>query len=82
MYNTVLFRQRYASMGISRVGSDTMVVVERRIRTFVIANETYPLMRTIPSLKEKTMFAGISAIAIAIAALAGEYYVVALTQEH
>nr|DAW92226.1 MAG TPA: hypothetical protein [Bacteriophage sp.] len=39
-------------------------------------------MRTIPSLKEKTMFAGISAIAIAITALAGEYYVVALTQEH
>jgi hypothetical protein len=39
-------------------------------------------MRTIPSLKEKTMFAGISAIAIAIAALAGEYYVVALTQKH
>jgi hypothetical protein len=37
-------------------------------------------MRTIPSLKEKTMFAAISAIAIA--ALAGEYYVVALTQEH
>lgn len=49
---------------------------------FVIANETYPLMRTIPSLKEKTMFAGIFAIAIATAALAGEYYVVALTQEH
>jgi hypothetical protein len=48
----------------------------------LIANETYPLMRTIPSLKEKTMFAGITAIAIAIAALAGEYYVVALTQEH
>lgn len=49
---------------------------------FAVANETYPLMRTIPSLKEKTMFAAISAIAIAIAALAGEYYVVALTQEH
>jgi hypothetical protein len=49
---------------------------------FAVANETYPLMRTIPSLKEKTMFAGISAIAIAIVALAGEYYVVALTQEH
>ena len=49
---------------------------------FAVANETCPLMRTIPSLKEKTMFAGISAIAIAIAALAGEYYVVALTQEH
>ena len=49
---------------------------------FADANETYPLMRTIPSLKEKTMFAGITAIAIAIAALAGEYYVVALTQEH
>jgi hypothetical protein len=49
---------------------------------FAVANETYPLMRTIPSLKEKNMFAGISAIAIAIAALAGEYYVVALTQEH
>ena len=47
-----------------------------------LANETYPLMRTIPSLKEKNMFAGISAIAIAIAALAGEYYVIALTQEH
>ena len=49
---------------------------------FAVANHTFPLMRTIPSLKEKTMFAGISAIAIAIAALAGEYYVVALTQEH
>jgi hypothetical protein len=49
---------------------------------FAVAIHTYPLMRTIPSLKEKTMFAGISAIAIAIAALAGEYYVVALTQEH
>ena len=47
---------------------------------FAVANHTCPLMRTIPSLKEKTMFAGISAIAIA--ALAGEYYVVALTQEH
>ena len=49
---------------------------------FAVANRTWPLMRTIPSLKEKTMFAAISAIAIAIAALAGEYYVVALTQEH
>lgn len=33
-------------------------------------------------IKGETMFAAISAIAIAIAALAGEYYVVALTQEH
>lgn len=54
-----------------------------RLWFYIFSRESYiPFNENHTIIKGENMFAGISAIAIAIAALAGEYYVVALTQEH
>lgn len=54
-----------------------------RLWLYIFDRDSYiPFNEKHTIIKGETMFAAISAIAIAIAALAGEYYTIAMVQEH